>query len=57
MTEPKTPKMTDEEKKLLLTRVLESGEGLKFLMDIIADPRSRVNFKIDIEVTRIPVKE
>lgn len=42
---------------LLLSQAAESGKGLDFLLKVMNDKRSRVTFKIEIEVTRIPEKE
>jgi len=47
----------DELGMLLLKQISESGKGLDFLLKIMNDNRSRVNFKIEIEVSRLPEKE
>lgn len=57
MTEP-TIKITDEEKMLLLVnKLMESGKGFGFLLDLMNDKKSQVHFKIEIEMTRMPAKE
>jgi len=57
MTEDSTVGMTDERQIALVKALVESGKGFDFLLHVMNDPRSRVDFKIHIEVTRVPVKE
>lgn len=51
-----TPDPTGNELENLILEKISEPKGLDFLLKIMNDTKSRVTFKIEIEVTRVPEK-